>query len=453
MKTKQQNLEKLFSTLHERGAVNGAVLAAEQGEILYQAVFGYGELSSKRELILDSVFELASLSKPFTATAIMLLEEKGQLSYDDLIERWLPDFPYPGITVRHLLNHTSGLPDFMDLFREHWDHAKIGANEDVLNMLMQYKPERYFAPDESWAYSNTGYVLLAVLVQRITGLSFAEYMKTHIFHPLGMLNTRVYNRRYSNDKIADYAYGYVYDAGLGQFVLPDQLSETQYVIYLDGIQGDGTVNSTVGDLFKFDQALYSERILSRQSLERAFAPVRLDNGETFDYGFGWLLEENADKGKIVSHSGGWPGYATNMLRYVDCKKTIIYLSNMEQDHEFEQQIVSAVENILFDQPFEIPERPAEKNAVQVDSKIYGQYTGSYKLSDGISAWITAEQDSLYLQIQGQIRLQLYPSSEVRFFIRSLPVEVEFVIEAPGQQASKFIIFQAGMEDQAAIRAD
>lgn len=353
MKLKQEQLESLFNTLHEKEQFNGAICVAEQGEILYQAVFGYGELPSKRKLTMESVFELASVSKPFTAIAIMLLEEQGRLAYDDFIERWFPEFPYPGITVRHLLNHTSGLPDYMDLFQEHWDQTQIAVNEDVLNLLMKVKPERIFLPNEQWEYSNTGYVMLALLVERISGLSFAKYMETYLFRPLGMLNTRIYNRRYTNEKIADYAYGYVYDTLSGQHILPEQLSETQYVVYLDGIQGDGTVNSTVGDLIKFDQALYSDKLLSKESLKQAFSPVTLNNGEIFDYGFGWILEKNAEQGTTVSHSGGWPGYSTLLIRYIDVSKTIIYLSNMEQDYENEQSMVASVQNIVFDQPFEI----------------------------------------------------------------------------------------------------
>lgn len=452
MKLKKQKLETLFNALHEKEQMNGAVCVAEQGEILYQGVFGYGELSSKRKLTLDSVFELASLSKPFTAVAIMLLEEQGRLAYDDFIEQWLPDFPYPDITVRHLLNHTSGLPDYMNLFEEHWDRTQIAVNEDVLNLLMEHKPERYFLPNEQWEYSNTGYVLLALLVERISGLSFAEYMDTYLFRPLGMLNSRVYNRRYSNEKIPGYAYGYVYDAISGEYVLPEELLETQYVIHLDGIQGDGTVNSTVGDLIKFDQALYSDTILSEETLKQAFMPVQLNNGETYDYGFGWILEKNAEKGTTVSHSGGWPGYATLMIRYIDENKTIIYLNNMEQNYEFEQNIIAAVQHILFDQPFEIPERPAKRRAVQVDPKIYERYTGSYRLSDGRAARVTVEQDRLYLQADGQMRLELYPSSEVRFFLRPLPVEVEFVADTHAK-ASKFIIYEEDGTEDHAIRVE
>lgn len=447
MKQKKQKLEMLFRTLHDKEQINGAVCVVEQGEIVYQSVFGYGDLSTQRRLTLDSVFELASLSKPFTAAAIMLLKEQGRLSYDDFIEQWFPGFPYPGITVRHLLNHTSGLPDYMELFQNHWDHTQIAVNEDVLNLLLEHRPERRFTPNEQWEYSNTGYVLLALLVERISGLSFAEFMDTHMFRPLGMLHTRVYNRRYMNETIDNYAYGYVYDPLSGQYVLPDQFPDTQYVIYLDGIQGDGTVNSTLGDLIKFDQALYSETFLSKESLKQAFTPVQLKSGETFDYGFGWILENHAEKGLTVSHSGGWPGYATLMIRYTEAKRTIIYLGNMEQDHQYEQGIVEAVQNILFDQPFEIPEYPAKIRAVPVDPAVYERYIGVYRLDEGMDVKVTSEQGRLYLQVEGQMRVELYPLSETRFFIRVVPDEVEFVTDCSGK-AHKFIIHEDNTESEA-----
>lgn len=121
-----------------------------------------------------------------------------------------------------------------------------------------------------------------------------------------MNETRVYNRRLSPERIDHYAYGYVYDVHSETYVLPDELEETNYVVYLDGIQGDGTVNSVTSDLFRFDQALYQDDFISKASKESAFSPVRLNNGETIDYGFGWVLQNSPEKGRIVSHSGGWP---------------------------------------------------------------------------------------------------------------------------------------------------
>ncbi|MBU5244432.1 serine hydrolase [Bacillus halotolerans] len=447
---KRKELKTLFETLGERKHFNGAVLAAEDGDILYHHAFGYADLPGKRLLQENSLFELASLSKPFTAMAVVLLEEKGMLGYEDMVERWIPGFPYEGVTIRHLLNHTSGLPDYTEWFLANWNKSEIAVNQDVVDMLMNEQPPCYFAPNEGWLYSNTGYVLLAVLIEKASGMSYADFLKQHIFTPVGMANTRVYNRRLRPEQIDDYAYGYVYDVHSGQYVLPDDLEETSYVVYLDGIQGDGTVNSVTSDLFRFDQALYQDKLISEVSKEAAFSPVQLNNGETVDYGFGWVLQNSPEKGRIVSHSGGWPGYSTMMIRYIDHRKTLIYLSNMEQDAEYEQAILKAAENILFDQPYEIPERPADKKKKDIDTAIYSRYVGSYSIHDGTAATVTAENERLYLQITGQMRFELFPSSETRFFIQSLPVEVEFML---GDGAAKsFIIYQDGTEEEA-VRTD
>ncbi|GAA3413027.1 serine hydrolase [Paenibacillus hodogayensis] len=447
MKTKREHLERLLNALHEKGEFNGALLVAEGGTILAEAAFGTADWASGRKLTVQSVFELASVSKPFTAAAIMILAEQGKLHYDDGIERWLPDFPYTGITVRHLLTHTSGLPDYMELFLNHWDSRRIACNEDVLRLLETHKPEPYFLPNEQWQYSNTGYVLLAVIVERASGRSFADFMRDFVFIPQGMDDSRVYNRRYRPETIADYAFGYVYDARTGEYALPDEMAETSYVHYLDGIQGDGTVNSNVRDLYRFDQALYGEGLVGQESLQEAFAPVRLNDGETFGYGFGWIVEQREGKGKIVCHGGSWPGYSTSLIRYVDSGKTLIYLSNMEQDYNFDQQVIEAAERILFDEPYDIPARGPRKRAVEIDPGVYASYAGRYRFADGPGAAISAEENRLYLQVDGQVRLELLPSSENTFFLRSLPVEVTFIVESAGL-AEAFILNQDGVEQQA-----
>ncbi|MET3288395.1 UNVERIFIED_CONTAM: CubicO group peptidase (beta-lactamase class C family) [Brevibacillus sp. OAP136] len=357
MKTKQERFAHLFGTLAEKQLFNGVVLAAENGNVIFQAVYGDADIATGRKLALDSVFELASVSKPITALGMVKLVEQGKASYDELIGRWLPDFPYKGITIRNLLNHTSGLPDYMELFSSHWDRAKIATNQDVLDMLIAHQPPVDFEPNERWLYSNTGYVLLAILIEKIAGKSFASYLKEELFEPLGMHHTQVYNRRYEKEQIENYAYGYVYDLYSDRYELPDFVADTDFVVYLDGIQGDGTVNSSLSDLLKLDQALYTDQLVNGETLKEMFAPVRLNNGETFDYGFGWLLEENEDKGRIIGHTGGWPGYSTLLNHYHDQKKTLIILRNAPQDVEFEQAINMAAENILFDLPSDLPIAP------------------------------------------------------------------------------------------------
>ncbi|MGF7534291.1 serine hydrolase [Bacillus mexicanus] len=443
---KSKHLSRLFSVLAEKYQFNGTVLAAEDGDILYHHSFGYAELKEKRPLQTNSLFELASLSKPFTALGIILLEEKGILGYEDKVERWLPGFPYQGVTIRHLLNHTSGLPDYMGWFIANWDHQKIAVNQDVVNMLMNEGLPRYFKPNEGWLYSNTGYVLLAVIIEKASGMSYADFMKTSVFSPAGMKETRVYNRRLRPERLEHYAYGYVYDVHSETYVLPDDLEETNYVVYLDGIQGDGTVNAVASDLFRFDQALYRDDFISRASKESAFAPVRLNNGETINYGFGWGLQNTTEKGRIVSHDGGWPGYSTMMIRYIDHRKTLIYLSNKEEEAEYEQAILKAAEHILFGRPYEVPERPADKKKQAIDTAIYSRYVGSYSFQDGTAVRVTAENEHLYLEITGQPKLELFPSSETRFFLRSLSVEVEFIVRE--EAAKSFILYEDGSEEEA-----
>ncbi|MBP1995074.1 serine hydrolase [Paenibacillus eucommiae] len=449
MTTKQQQFQQFFHTLAEKEHIYGAVLVADKGEVIYKAAFGCADLSSGRKLTTNSVFELASLSKPFTAIGVILLEEQGKLQYDDLIERWLPELPYPGITVRHLLCHTSGLPDYMALFFEHWDRSQIATNQDVLQMLIKYHPPVHFQPNDSWLYSNTGYVLLALLIERITGQTFPQYMQENIFQPLGMKDTRVYNRRYRSEQIPDYAYGYVYDVHAGKLELPDLVEETKYVTFLDGIQGDGTVNSTLDDLFKFDRALYTHEFLSKASLEQAFTPARMNNDETFDYGFGWILYNTEEAGREVSHSGGWPGYASTLFRYIDHDQTIIFLRNKEQEVEFEQATIEAIKHILFEQPYVVPERPPLKEALALDPVIYERYVGTYRFESNsdIFANITIEEERLFMQLTGQVRLELHPSAETIFFLRSLPVEVVFTMEHP-DKANMLTIIQEGSQEQA-----
>ncbi|ASB90899.1 serine hydrolase [Bacillus sonorensis] len=442
---KRERLANLFNVLGERNHINAAVLVAEDGDIIYQNSFGYANLPEKRLLQDHSLFELASLSKPFTALGVLQLAQQGAVNVEDEVERWIPGFPYQGVTIHHLLTHTSGLPDYMEWFHKYWDHSRIAVNQDIVDMLMNHQPPGYFAPGEGWLYSNTGYVLLAVIIEKASGLSFPDFMKKNIFGPVNMQSTRVYNRRLQPETIDDYAFGYVYDIHKGQYILPDELEETEYVYYLDGIQGDGTVNSTIRDLYVFDQALYTDSLIIQASKELAFSPVRLKNGETVDYGCGWLLQNSPEKGRIVSHSGGWPGYSTKMIRYIDQQKTFIYLSNVEQNDEYEQAIFEAVDNILFDQAYVIPERPADKKKKEIDPAIYSRYIGSYSFPDGTIAYVTVENERLYIQITGQARFEIFPSSDTRFFLRSLSVEIEFILE--GGTVTRFTIYQNGAVEE------
>jgi len=322
------SIDSVVQALADTAGFNGNVLISRNGAVVYQKSAGYANYYTREQLNDSSVFELASVSKQFTAMAIMMLKEQGLLKFEDDVTQHLPELPYKGMTIRHFLTHTSGIPDYMELFEEHWDSAKIAFNSDIIDLLAKHKPKPLFAPGEKWEYSNTAYALLASIVERVSGQSFADFLKSRIFDPLHMQHSRIYNtRRSQKEIIPNYAFGFIYADSLKEYILPDSASEYYYVTILDGIQGDGVVNSTTGDLFKWDQALYTEQLVKGATLQEAFTPVKLKNDSTFRYGFGWGIDRHERLGKVVSHSGGWPGYGTFIKRFIDRKDCIIILSN------------------------------------------------------------------------------------------------------------------------------
>lgn len=311
----------------ERGFFNGCILLAQGNEILYETALGIADIKNERALNIDSVFELASVSKQFTASAIMVLRDQGLLSLEDGLEKYFPGIPYEGRTIKNLLNHTGGLPDYMDWVREKAD--KLGCipeNSIIEEFILESGLPALFKVNEDWSYSNTGYALLALIVEKVSHISYGDFLKDKIFQPAGMEKTCVYHRRLHGDTMQNYAYGYVLQND--RFVLPDDSSEHQYVIPLDGIEGDGIVNSNVHDLLKWSMALKEGRILSRETQEEMYTPARYGQGLVREYGYGWIIDSNGEMGSIVHHSGGWPGYYTEFYRYIDQDLTLIMLTNM-----------------------------------------------------------------------------------------------------------------------------
>jgi CubicO group peptidase (beta-lactamase class C family) len=322
------SLDSVMTSVADTAHFNGNILVSKNGKIVYQKSFGYSNFDTNEMLNDSSLFELASVSKQFTAMGIMILKERELLSYDDNVKKYIPELPYDGMTIRHFLTHTSGIPDYMDEFGKGWDQNKIAFNDDIIKLFAKNKPAILFKPGEKWEYSNTAYALLASIIERVSKVSYSQFLKGNIFNPLHLKRTRVYNtRRSSTEKIPNYAYGFVYSDGLKKYILPDSLKELHVVYTLDGIVGDGTVNSTTDDLFLWDQSLYTEKLIKRNTLEEAFTPVKLNSGSTHDYGFGWAIAKDSVVGKIVQHSGGWPGYSTFIRRYLDRHDCIIVLTN------------------------------------------------------------------------------------------------------------------------------
>jgi len=321
-----QKLDSIFAALYSTGQFSGNVLIAENGKTIYHKTFGYADEIKKRPVDINTVSLLGSVSKQFTAFAIVLLKEQGKLSFDDSLRHYFTALPYKGITVKQLLTHTSGIPDYAALMDHFWDKSKFASNSDMIDMLVQYHPGVFFAPGEKYQYSNTGYALLASIIEKASGMRYEEFMEKKIFAPLGMMHTLIYTRRFKPRQVADYALGYVFDDSLHSYILPDISSKWKNAIWEDGIVGEDGVNSNVQDMLIWDQALYKNNLVSAASLSEIFTPGSVAQGQT-DYGFGWHIKSVDGYGKIAYHSGGWPGYMAYIERHLDNNKTIIILRN------------------------------------------------------------------------------------------------------------------------------
>ncbi len=297
---------------------------ADQGEILFGKAIGQRSFEENIPLEVGDIFEMASVSKQFTAMMIMISKEKGLLNFDDSVSHFL-EIPYKGITIRHLLTHTSGLPDYQAIMDEHWDKSKAAGNPDILEYLTKYAPPKVFEPGEKYEYSNTGYVLLASIVEKATGRDFVELSKEWIFDPLGMRNTAIRTLD-EKAKVPNFAAGHLKDEN-GNYVNANKFRSSDYTLWLGNRKGPGRVSSNAQDLLIWDQALYSDRLVSKKTLEEAFAPFKLNDGTRSYYGFGWEIEPKSPYGKMVMHTGDNPGYKTIIVRFIEENKTIIILNN------------------------------------------------------------------------------------------------------------------------------
>lgn len=326
-KAKLDDLAKRLDRAHERKKFSGTVLIAVDGKIVFEKSVGFANVKEQTPFDQHSSFRLASVSKQFTAMGIMLLKEDGKLDLDSPITKFFPELPYEGVTIRHLLHHTGGIPDYMALFTKHWDREtdfdkrKVAFNRDMINLLAEHKPERLFAPGEKWDYSNTGYVLLASVIEKVSGQTIQAFMQNRIFDPLEMKDSRVFEVSIGVSKDFDLpsrVYGFMY--------VGDDHVDNDWN-FLNGMVGDGGIYASARDLLKWDQALYTEKLVKKAMLDEAFTSGVLKNGIETGYGYGWIVSRDKTEGLTTSHDGSWVGFRTSIQRHPDRKLTVIVLSN------------------------------------------------------------------------------------------------------------------------------
>lgn len=314
-----KNLKMVDVLFHDydRPDVPGAsVMVIQNGKVLLAKSYGMADLENKIPSAPDVNYRLASVTKQFTAMAIMILVDSGKMSFDDPITKFFPEFPDYGkrITVRHLLNHTSGLLAYEDIIPK-------GTTLPVLDInalrLLQVQDHTYFPPGSQFRYSNTGYAFLALIVEKVSGQTFAAFLRDKIFQPLGMKQSLAYESGIS--AVSNRAFGYT-EQKKGDYSKTDQ-SLTSSVL------GDGGVYSSISDLYKWDQSLYTTKLVSKKILAEAFTPGKSTLHEKdLRYGFGWFISEYRGLKKIW-HYGSTVGFSTRLERFPERKFTVIILSN------------------------------------------------------------------------------------------------------------------------------
>lgn len=314
-----QEIDRLLTEEYGKGAFNGQVLYAEKGNVIYSRCFGYSNVRARKDSIRpENTFQLASLSKPFTAVAVMQLYQEGKIDIYKPVKAYLDDFPFDNITVKDLLQHRSGLKNYIYIADRYWtDKKKPLRNEDISPLLAKYGKTLDFKPGSRFRYCNTNYAYLALLVEKISGQDFARYFDEHIAQPLNMKDTYVYNPANTSESAVD---GFSYSRRSGFY--------KRYPDYLDGVVGDKGLFSTTRDLFRFDQALYSSNFLADSIRELMFTPaVELTENHDNDYGMGFRIKQDSSGHQTVFHNGWWKGFRTYFIHDYQNQKTLIWLNN------------------------------------------------------------------------------------------------------------------------------
>lgn len=316
---KAKLLDSLFKYRVKTQGFNGSVLVAQSGEIIYKNAFGFADINKKDSLKINSPFQLASISKTLTATAVLLLKDRGKLSLDDDVVKFFPHFPYKNITIKLLLTHRSGLPNYVYSCEQYCEkpnnyNGKVFDNKAMLELLIDKKPEMAALPNKKFEYCNTNYALLALIVENVSGQSFSDFMSENIFVPLAMKDSWVKSPKYDS---------------LHQQKTIGHKSNGKYEddCFADDIVGDKSIYSTVEDMFKFERSWQTGSLLKPQTIKEAYTGYSNEHKGKRNYGLGWRIINDGKNPAVIYHNGWWHCYNTLFYRIPDKEITIIVFSN------------------------------------------------------------------------------------------------------------------------------
>ncbi len=420
--------DEYLSALVDQGRFTGSVLVAREGKVVFSKGCGLANAEFDAPNTAETRFRLGSVTKQFTAAAILLLQERGKLSVQDPICKYMENCPtaWSEITIHHLLSHTGGIPNFTS-FPDYL--PKMMMPVATQDMIARFKDKPLdFKPGEKWSYSNSGYYVLGWIIEKAAGESYESFLQKSVFDPLKMAST---GYEHHDTILKKRATGY--SLAKGKKVNSAYIDMTQPY-------AAGALYSTVGDLFLWNEALYSGKLVSPKSLEAMITPVKSN------YGYGLGVDSKSNR-KMISHGGGINGFSTYIARFPDEKVTVVVLRNADYGAPGPGKITQDLAAILFGEKYEIPAAVAE---VKVDPRIFDAYAGRYEVMPNFILTISNDAGHLMAQATGQPKVELFPESETKFFLKIVDAKVTFVKDAAGK-VTHLILHQGG--DQKAKKID
>jgi len=394
----QTELDSVLNIIENQEMFHGQILIAEKGQVLFDKA--YGSQENGEPITKQTSLSIQSVTKAFTALSILILQDRGALHLDDRLIDYFPELSYREVTIRNLLNMTSGLPRFLPTVINYGDTTKQWHNSEIIALVAKYKPKADL-PGSKFYYNNDNYMLLASIVEKVSGESYAVFVKKNIFEPLGM--------KHSN----------VFEPGDPDANQPDSSDFYR-------VSGDGNICSTAEDLYIFEQALYTDRLLSPDLLRQSFEYTILKDSTKSNYGFAWRVSE-ADHKTEAYIVGDGENSRASIQHYIDDKKSFIYIHNISG--KYWKQVYGLVRNIWEGKAYEMP---VARSVYDIDKTHYQKYVGQYLTEAFGLLHITVENGKLYLRpdpIPG--KEELIPSSETTFYFADQGIDWEFFLDEQG----------------------
>jgi len=393
-----------------------ALLVVQNGKNVKEKGYGFANIELEVPVKPETIFQSGSVGKQFAATAVMMLMEQGKLKLDDPVSKYLnvPD-SWKEITIRHLLTHTSGLGDYPEDF----DFRKDYTEDDLLPIVA--KTPLKTPPGEKWSYSNLAYLTLGILIHKISGQFYGDFLRDHIWKPIGMNSTRIISEA---DIVPNRADGYRLEN--------QKIKNQEWVAPMINTTADGSMYFNIVDLAKWDGALYTDRLVKKESLDQMWTPVKLNDGSTYPYGFGWSVDQ-INGHRRIEHGGAWQGFTTQICRYVDDRLTVVVLTNLEgANPEFIAHTVAG---------FYLPAvAPSKHTAISLPLEALRSYAGKYQLEAG--RVLTVSPDTNRLKAKWSERVyELLPESDTFFFIEDSETTVTFKKNEKGEVTG--LVWHAG----------